>query len=618
LYFAGLARFLPSRSLRNRLMATSLVVVALPIAIVGVMLEREGRQALVHEKQDKLFALARILDAELGQGFDGFLADLPTGWSNRSAAIRRLNERLEPVTDRVAAADPGVGVGYYSRRLDAIVTYGPSRDYAGTVGRSINPDHPGRLVMETGIPRVEVGTLVRGPIMNAMLPIVRGGETIGYIWANEFSDAIEAQQRRIDEAVILASIGGMVIAFLIVWAMSRRLSREVEVIVDGLATMKTDLRRPIPKLRDELGGIVDAINGMARALLDARSLTENILESIADGVIAVDREGLVTAINPAAEKLYGVSATEALGHPYTEVFTCSPTRSALLSTLQTGRPKISATIDYQRGDEILKLDASSAVLRDGDGTPIGAVVVMKDVGERHRLMNQVMRADRLAALGELTAGIAHEIRNPLTSIRGFVQYLDDCETIEEWRQYGPLIVRQVDSLNRIIGELLAFGRPRPPQIGRVRLDVLVEETTFLTRGKSGARIELDLAPDLPEIEADGEALKQALLNLVINAIQAIPDTGTVVVSTRADGETDVAIRVTDDGVGVAPENLGKIFDPFFSTKPTGTGLGLAMVHRIVDAHHGVITVESRPDAGTTVTVRLPIVQPPPPPEEPAP
>jgi two-component system sensor histidine kinase AtoS len=618
LRLAGLARFLPSRSLRNRLMLTSLVVVALPIAIVGVVLEREGRQALVHEKQDKLFSLARILDAELGPGFDLFLADLPGGWTNREAAIRRLNERLAAQTDRVADSDPGVGVGYYSRRLDAIVTYGPSRDYAGTVGRSINPDHPGRLVMASGLPRVEVGTLVRGPIMNAMLPIVRGGETIGYIWANEFSDAIEAQQRRIDEAVILASLTGMVIAFLVIWVMSRRLSREVEVIVEGLAVMKTDLRRPIPHLRDELGGIVDAINGMARALLDARSLTENILESIADGVIAVDRTGRVTAINPAAERLYGTSAAESLGHFYTDVFTCSPTRSALLTTLETGRPKISATIDYQRGDEILKLDASSAVLRDGDGTPIGAVVVMKDVSERHRLMNQVMRADRLAALGELTAGIAHEIRNPLTSIRGFVQYLDDCETIEEWRQYGPLIVRQVDSLNRIIGELLAFGRPRPPQIGRVRLDVLVEETTFLTRGKSGARIELDLDPGLPEIEADGEALKQALLNLVINAIQAIPETGTVTVSTRADGEAGVAIRVIDDGVGVAPENLDKIFDPFFSTKPSGTGLGLAMVHRIVDAHHGVITVESRPGVGTTVTVRLPLVQPPPPPEEPAP
>ncbi|TBW41055.1 two-component system sensor histidine kinase AtoS [Siculibacillus lacustris] len=605
----GFARFLPTRSLRNRLMLTSLVVVALPIAIVGVVLEREGRQALVTEKQDKLFALTRILDADLGPGFDALLADLPSGWSDHDAAVRHLNARLAVLTDRLAAADPGVGVGYYSRRLDAIVTYGPSRDYGATVGQPIKSDHPGRRVMETGQPRVEVGALVRGPIMNAMLPIVRGGETIGYIWANEFSDAIERQQRRIDEAVILSSIGGLVLAFLIIWIMSRRLSRDVEVIVEGLEVMKTDLHRPIPHLRDELGGVVVAINAMAKALLDARSLTENILTSIADGVVAVDREGRVTAINPAAEMLYEIRAGDALGRLYCEVFAGCPTESLLLGTLDNGRPRVSVTIDYLRGDEVLKVDASSSVLRDGDGNQIGAVVVLKDVTERHRLMGQVMRADRLAALGELTAGIAHEIRNPLTSIRGFVQYLDDCETIEEWRQYGPLIIRQVDSLNRIIGELLAFGRPRPPQIGKVKLDVIVEETTFLTRGKSGARIELDLDRSVPEIEADGEALKQALLNLVINAIQAIPETGTVVVSTRSDGEGNAVIRVIDDGVGVDPENLDKVFDPFFSTKPTGTGLGLAMVHRIVDAHHGVITIESRPGAGTTVTVRLPFAQP---------
>ena len=174
---------------------------------------------------------------------------------------------------------------------------------------------------------------------------------------------------------------------------------------------------------------------------------------------------------------------------------------------------------------MLRLNATSSTLRDGDGKRIGAVVVLKDVSERDRLMVQVMRADRLAALGELTAGIAHEIRNPLTSIRGFMQYLADCESIEEWRHYGPLIIREVDSLNHIVSELLAFGRPQPPRIGRVRVQDLVEEMAFLARGKSNAHIELVFAPDIPPIEADAEALKQALLNLLINAIQAIPAGG---------------------------------------------------------------------------------------------
>jgi two-component system sensor histidine kinase AtoS len=603
-----LRRLLPVRTLRVRLLVTSLIVVALPIALVAFAIEREGRQALRSEKEAKLFALARVLDAELGPGgYDALLADLPSGTSDRAAAIRHLNRKLAAVTDRVADAAPGVGVGYYARQLDAVVTYGPSRDHADTVGLSITADHPGRIVMDTGAPLAAVGTLVRGPILNAMLPILRNGEAIGYIWSNEYSAAIEKQASAIDFAAVVAGLGGLVVAFGIISLLSRRLSREVDVIVQGLARLKHDLRRPIPPLRDELGAIVEAINAMAKALLDARSLNENILASVADAIVAVDPDGRITAVNPAAEHLYGVVSTDVIGKTYRSLF-ASDARvdSVLLDTLATGRVHAATTIDLPRGDQTLRINATSSVLRDGDGKRIGAVVVLKDVSERERLMVQVMRADRLAALGELTAGIAHEIRNPLTSIRGFIQYLDECESLEEWRAYGPLIIRQVDSLNRIVGELLAFGRPHPPRIGTVDVRHLVEEMAFLARGKSDARIALAFEPDLPTIEADGEALKQALLNLIINAIQAIPDGGTVTVSARAADDDHVVVTVKDDGVGVAPENLDKVFDPFFSTKPSGTGLGLAMVHRIVDAHGGVITLDSKPGVGTTIEMRLPI------------
>jgi two-component system sensor histidine kinase AtoS len=325
---------------------------------------------------------------------------------------------------------------------------------------------------------------------------------------------------------------------------------------------------------------------------------------------SVDRDGIVTALNPAAEALYGTPAEVAIGHSYRDLFAASMSHSALMETLESGRAAIGVALEFRRDDRLLELDVSSSVLRDGDGKPIGAVVVLKDVSERNRLMNQVMRADRLAGLGELTAGIAHEIRNPLTSIRGFLQYLSECESPEEWRRHGPIILREVDSLNHLVGELLAFGRPRPPQIDRIALDDLIREMAFLARGKSEARIEVRIAPDLPMLEGDRESLKQALLNLVINAIQAIPAAGLVEVSAEVEDDHAV-IRVRDDGVGIPPENIRKIFDPFFSTKASGTGLGLAMVHRIVDAHGGAISVESRPGVGTTIELRLPLTRRPP-------
>ncbi|WP_128292455.1 two-component system sensor histidine kinase AtoS [Afifella aestuarii] len=602
-------RVLPEK-MRQRLMLTSFVMVVLPIVILGVILQYEGREALLQEKQDKLFSLARILDAELGTGFDALLADLPSGWQDRQAAIQHLNARLAPITDKIAASDPGVGVGYYSRRLDAIITYGPSASYGHTVGKAIAPDHPGRAVMRAGQPDVEFGSLVRGSVMNAMWPIRRNGNVIGYIWANEFTDAIERQEQTVDRTVLAITLGGILIAGIVIHLMSKRLSHEVDMIVGGLARLKDDLRQPIAPLRGELGEIVDAVNNMAMALLDARTLTENILTSIADGVVAVDVDGRITAFNPAAEQMYDVPATEVIGQSYRSLFADHMhVASALLDTLDTGRPHIGVTLEIPRKESVWRLTATSSVLHDAENRRIGAVVVLKDVSERDRLMVQVMRADRLAALGELTASIAHEIRNPLTSIRGFVQYLADCDDPEEWRRYSAIIIHEVDVLNDTIGKLLAFGRLRPPKISRIDVAHLIEDVSFLAKGQGNVQIDLQFEKDLPDIDADAEALKQALLNLLINALQAITNDGSVIVTAAREGPDDIAIEVRDDGVGVEPHHVGKVFDPFFSTKPTGTGLGLAMVHRIIDAHHGVISFDSRPGHGTVVRIRIPIVAP---------
>jgi len=399
----------------------------------------------------------------------------------------------------------------------------------------------------------------------------------------------------------------VVLGILLTQAMSRGLTRDVRLVTDGLARLRTDLHHSIPPLAGEIGEIAAKINVMAQSLLDAKSLTEDIVQSIADGVIAIDRDGRITAINPAARHMVGVAEAEAIGRPYNSLFDpAAPFSSVLLDTLEHGCEHVDVAVEMPLPRQMLDVSASSSLLRDSHGTAIGAVVVLKDRTEQSRLRTQVMRADRLAALGELMAGVAHEIRNPLTSIRGFVQFLEACDDVREWRRYSPEIIRQVDSLNRIITELLEFGRPRPPAIRPVQLNDLVHEVTRLAGHKANVQLRLALCAELPLIEADGEALKQALLNLLINAMQAVETLGTARSETHveADGAT-VAVAISDDGAGILPEDLEKIFDPFFSTKPQGTGLGLAMVHRIVDAHHGTVAMTSRPGAGTVATMRLP-------------
>jgi two-component system sensor histidine kinase AtoS len=281
-----------------------------------------------------------------------------------------------------------------------------------------------------------------------------------------------------------------------------------------------------------------------------------------------------------------------------------------MQTLQSGKENIGISIDVPLRDKILHVSSSTSLLRDGRGNVIGAVAVIKDVSETKQLQRQIMRADRLAALGELVAGIAHDIRNPLTSIRGFMQYLQKSSDPADWREYGPLIIREVDGLNRIIGELLEFAKPYPPRYGLVQVNDLIREMLLLVKKRADAQsigIELDLDPLLPYIEADGEQLKQVLLNLIINACQAIPDKGIITVSTEMESRDRMVAHVKDTGTGIAPENLERIYDPFFSTKPAGTGLGLAVVQRILNGHRGGIEITSEPGSGTDVKISLPRV-----------
>ncbi len=602
-------------TLRGKMLLLSLVVVVAPIVSAGYLLEREGRHALLQEKQKRLFGLTRILDAQLGDKFDALLADASGNVFDRAAALARVNAVLSPITDQIAEANPGIGVGYYSKALNAIVTYGPSQQYASKVGLPLPPDHPGWKVLESGENILQAGPQVRGFILNAMLPILRGGVVVGYIWANELADDIERQATAMDHAILAVSAAGILVGLLLTQVLFRHLSQDIKGVTMGLARMRTDLGRMIQPPAGEIGEIAVEVNGMARALLDARSLTENILNSITDGVIAVDRLARVTAINPAAQRMIGVTAAEVIGRPYRSLFDEQTGVSAMLfDTLETGTQHIGVALDFPPPMRMRHVNVSSSLLRDSHGAAIGAVVVLNDLTEQRRLQTQILRADRLAALGELMAGMAHEIRNPLTSIRGFMQFLETCDDIGEWRRYAPLIVRQVDSLNRIVTELLEFGRPRPPTIQPVQVNDLIREVLLLTGSMSNIQLVLDLSADLPLIEADGEALKQVVLNLLINATQAITGmgtgTGTIRIATMMasmlDGDREAVVTVTDDGVGIAPESVAKVFDPFFSTKANGTGLGLAMVHRIVDAHHGTIGLTSAPGSGTVVTLRLPV------------
>jgi two-component system sensor histidine kinase AtoS len=597
-------------TLRTQLMLVLLPVVGLPIVATGYVLRLRGLEAIVAEKRVHLQGVDALLAQHLQDlgGYRGLLATCPAPADDRDGQIRFLNARLREYTDQVARAFPGIGVGYFNLGLNAMITYGPSGQYDKTVGMTIPREHPGWKVMASGLPMTVSGGQVRGDIMNAMLPIHEGGRVVGYIWANEMLDAIDRQASAMRGAVRTMTILGFALSLAVVFFVIRQLTSNMEKVKQGLLGLGFDLKQTIPPIRGEIGEIAEAINRLARVLLETQSMHRNILDSLSDCVVTVDSGNRISYINPAGCDLFRCQAGEVVGQPYLRLFLDDPSFSnLLLDTLERGREYRGVEFDFLLPHQTPHILASSSPLFDGRGHSLGVVVIIRDISETRSLRQQVARADRLAAVGEVASGIAHELRTPLTSIRGFVQFLQGSTDPREWREYGDIIIREVDGMNRIISELLSLVRRHPLNLEAASLNQLVEETLFLARdsaGKGRITFVTELAA-LPLAEVDRGQIKQVLLNVLVNASQAITGPGTVTITTARHGAGEVSVRVRDTGCGIPAEVRERIFDPFFSTKPTGTGLGMAVARRIIEDHKGRIIVASAEGEGTSITLILP-------------
>lgn len=346
-------------------------------------------------------------------------------------------------------------------------------------------------------------------------------------------------------------------------------------------------------------------------LINVQDYTSSILRSITSGVVTVGPDGSVATANPAAERMLGMSEFEMVPKPVRALFRQDDGLTGDVSKVLAGRIPLAlreASIVTRTGRE-LHVQTTTSRMRAVGGTVLGAVVTLEDVSDVRALTDQLIRADRLAAMGELTAGVAHEVRNPLGVIRASVQLLEDahCDP-RRISEAAEVIKQEIDRLDKVIKALLDFGRPSKPTMVRTDLAQVLEDVVLFTTRfakQSNVRIELATVPDLRPVHGDPDQLKQVFLNLVTNAVQAMTESGgDIHVAAEADDDY-VTVVVSDTGPGILPDDLPKIFDPFFTKRAEGTGLGLTIVHRIIDEHNGHIEVESG-ETGTRFTVTLPV------------
>lgn len=355
---------------------------------------------------------------------------------------------------------------------------------------------------------------------------------------------------------------------------------------------------------------------LAAGLRRAEHLNEVILANLTDGVVAVNRAGVVTFVNPEARRLLGLAPEEPCEGAPAQSFLAPEEGADLETVLATGGTRRRASRRAWPDGRACDYEIRTSPLRGPRGRVTGALIVLADLAVRKRMEEALRRAERLESSAELAAGIAHEIRNPLASVRACAQELAKVARPadpDEARMLD-LIVRESDHVNRIVSGAIDFARPLRPWIRPVDLAALVAETVEVARLRFSEipgdwRITIDIAPGA-DLMADPDLLRQVFINLIHNAFQAMEFGGgtlAIEAAPSADGRGEPGVRIafSDSGPGLSEAAMASLFKPFYTTKVGGTGLGLAVSHRIVQAHGGEMRVESSPGGGARFVIWLP-------------
>lgn len=393
-------------------------------------------------------------------------------------------------------------------------------------------------------------------------------------------------------------------AQVVVGLLASGLSRELDRTGEDLERSRSDLRR-------------------------LRSLHERTVGSLLSGLLTTDTIGIITSFNPEAEHITAITEAMALGRPIDEVLPGA--RERVMQAAEAGRTgRTRARILYKNHlGATLHLGLAGSILREADGSAVGHVVIFQDVTQVVEMEGELRRSERQAAIGRLSAAIAHEIRNPLAAISGSIQMLRSASQAagdDDSRRLMEIVLRETERLDGLITDFLQYARPAPPKLGSVALAPLVRDLVEMFEKSRSSENPIEVCVDVEEglaVTGDPSQLRQLLWNLYLNAAQAMPEGGRLLIAGKAapplpqgrpaagrnaaeeEGTPFAELVVVDTGVGIAPEVIDRIFDPFFTTRQEGSGLGLATVHRIVESHGGSLRVESTVGAGTTFRIRLP-------------
>jgi two-component system NtrC family sensor kinase len=417
-----------------------------------------------------------------------------------------------------------------------------------------------------------------------------------------------------------------------IWEAEKIKNYELEIIRKDGKILNTIISISLIKNGDKeitgILGITKDISERKKLIRETRKVhdcLETLIENSADAIVTTDIRGSITFVNRAAERIYGYQSSEAIGKPVVQLFVWG--REEVKRITKLIKAKDGWLQDYET--ELLTKDNckipvnfTASFLRDESGKITEILTITRDISERKRLGSQLIQTEKLASMGELAAGVAHELNNPLGGILGYAQYILEKMggesfnnlTEQEFNIYVKhisYIEREAQRCKTIIQNLLRFAQAYRVEHSLINVNTVLEETLVFTQHQLqmyGITLVKNLEPNLPMTKGNAHQLQQVFANLIINARQAMPEGGTLTISTRSTPKA-IEMEFGDTGCGIAQENLAKIFDPFFTTRKPGegTGLGLSVSYGIIKEHHGEVNIKRSKGQGATFLISFPMV-----------
>jgi PAS domain S-box-containing protein len=599
-----------------------LVVVALSgvyfARLTGQVIQETSNRA--NELTQQVFAQAKrsLADAKLS----GMKASSDTP-EDRHDYVRQAFERNDGLTEAMQAplgANPWI--------YDVTIV-----DKSGMVLASGDPQTPGTYVTPRPLfGRLASGNIIRqmkalygpDPVFEVRYPFTMGGEPFGEVRVgisisllrNEILPSLR-NSAAIALVALLVSTGLAMVVSGATLAPLQEISTQLDRISAGQFDAPVAQATGFAGGADELGLVSKKISQVGQQLRGVHeifsTMRENlnsVMAGLEDGLLLFTRDARAVMVSPAAEKFLGAPSGHFLGRRVTEIF---PTGHPLRQALHIEGDELSETtseIELHTNQGSKRVGVSVQAIQE-DGEKMGAMVTLRDLDSIESINTQLQVSERLAALGRITAGVAHEVKNPLNSMRLWLENLKEslpADADPNSHQAVQVLDKEIDRLDTVVKRFLDFTRPMEIKLEQTQLSQLLGEVLEVAGPqlqKANVKMKQSLPSDVPEVFVDRDLLKQAVLNLVLNAVDAMPGGGQIRLELTRRAEM-AEITVGDTGKGILPENRQKIFQLFFTTRPGGSGIGLASTFRIVQLHNGSIDFTSEVGCGTTFRIELPL------------